>query len=401
MTVSSQNRLYIIINLVIFIDTLLYGIIVPAVPHYAKTFGITETLVGAIFFAYSAGLLLSSVPIGILCDKIGRVKVLIVGAVGLSLATMIYLMAESFYLLMVSRFLQGIASSASWTAGLALVAEIFPSSDRGRKLGLILSSAGVGTIVGPAFGGLLFKYIGYSYPFAIIAVIALAPIFFLVRKNKEELLTAEVNCADETSNTMEVLRNRNLLWGAITVGIASFGVGVTDPILPLHLSERFSLSSEGIGMVFAVLGIAYSFSQPMMGSLADKIGRKKVMILGLLLTAVVAPFITLAQTLVTEVIVVLLLGIVTGMISSPCLPLMAESLNGASGESNERTNNKYGMAFGVLNTAYSLGLVIGPVIGGVVTETMSFTYAMYLYSVLLVVVSFGVSTYVRETLMAD
>lgn len=76
---TSRNRLYFIINLTVFIDTLLYGIIVPAVPHYAETFDISETVVGTIFVAYSAGLLLSSVPVGHLCDKVDRKKILITG----------------------------------------------------------------------------------------------------------------------------------------------------------------------------------------------------------------------------------------------------------------------------------------------------------------------------------
>lgn len=401
MTDLYKNRLYVIINLVVFIDTLLYGIIVPAVPHFVKTFGITETVVGTIFFAYSAGLLLSSVPVGILCDRIGRKKVLVYGAIGLAVATVIYMVSSSLYLLMFSRFLQGVASSATWTSGLALVSEMFPITNRGQKLGLVLSSAGLGTIVGPVFGGLLFKYLGYTYPFSIIAVMALTPLFFLFQQNESSVLTAKAEIPVKTSNMREVLNNRTLLWGAITVSISSFGVGITDPILPLHLSERFSLTSGGIGLIFSVMGIAYSLSQPVMGGLSDRIGRKKVMILGLFITALVAPFITVAQTLIIQGLFVFLLGIATGMISSPCLPLMAESVNESYGEINERANNMYGMAFGILNSAYSLGLVLGPIFGGVITERFNFTYAMGFYSLLLVVTGIGVARYVSETLRID
>lgn len=393
MTDYYKNRLYLIINLVVFIDTLLYGIIVPAVPHFVKTFRITQTMVGVVFVAYSAGLLLSSIPIGVLCDRIGRTKVLFYGAIGLATATVIYMISNSLYMLISSRFLQGVASSATWTAGLALVADMFPKSNRGQKLGLVLSSAGLGTIVGPAFGGVLFSRLGFAYPFLIIAVIALTPIFFLFKQMKSADTGVKNKISNQFSIMNKVVGNRNLLWGAFTVSISSFGVGIIDPILPLHLSEHFNLTTEEIGIIFSVLGISYSVSQPVMGGLADRIGRKKVMIVGLFVTALVCPFITLAQTLILQGLTVVLFGISTGMISAPCLPLMAESVYQPTGEIND---NMYGMAFGVLNTAYSLGLVIGPVFGGVITERLNFTYAMSFYSLFLIVTGIGVARFVCE-----
>ncbi|MDT3698080.1 MAG: MFS transporter [Thermincola sp.] len=398
---TSRNRLYFIINLTVFIDTLLYGIIVPAVPHYAETFDISETVVGTIFVAYSAGLLLSSVPVGHLCDRVDRKKILITGAIGLAVTTLIYMVSNSLYLILISRFLQGVASSAAWTAGMALVAEMFPSSSRGKKLGLILSAAGLGTIVGPALGGVLFEFLGYKYPFAIIAIIALAPIILLGKKNKEFLPEKNDEPDMQSSNLLATLKNRNLLWGAITISSATFGFGVIEPILPLQLEQRFGLTSLGIGFVFGILSLSVTLSQPIMGGLADKFGRKKMMAAGLLATAAVAPFLAYAQSLVLIGLIIFLFGLASGMISAPCLPLMAESISRNEADGGAVGNAMYGTAFGVLNTAYSFGLAAGPLLGGLMTENFSFVFTMGFYSVLVAAVSIGVMRNVWETLTFD
>ena len=390
--ISYNVKLYFIINLIIFIDTLLYGIVVPAVPHYANAFGVDETGVGLIFFAYSGGLLLTSFPMGVLCDRIGQKKVLLLGAVVMTISTLAYAVSTSFSMLVISRFVQGIGSSATWAAGLTLVAGLFPARVRGQRLSLVLSTASLGTIVGPAAGGFLFATFGYTVPFMFIALLSILPLVLLVEKRTikqvdfKNLEKVGESLKQESGQLRELLHNPNIFWGAIIVFAASFGFGIVDPILPLDLTRRFNMSGEEIGLLFGLLSLTYTICQPVAGYVSDQIGRKKVLIFGLLVTALTSPFIAIAPTVLAECIAVSLFGIASAIISAPSLPLMAESMDTG------------GTSFGLLNTAYSLGLAVGPIAGGFFTKSLSFPLTMLLYSGVLLLVSLGAFRNIYETL---
>jgi MFS family permease len=402
--ISYNAKLYFIINLIIFIDTLLYGIVVPAVPHYAKVFGVDETGIGMIFFAYSGGLLLTSFPMGVLCDRIGQKQVLLIGAIVMTLSTLSYAASSSLSMLVISRFIQGIGSSATWAAGLALVAGLFPAQVRGQRLSLVLSAASLGTIIGPAAGGFLFANFGYTVPFIFIASISILPLALLIGKQTLQKKVLDIK-AETTgqAHLKELLYNPNIFWGAIIVFATSFGFGIVDPILPLDLTKRFKMSGEEIGLLFGLLSLTYTICQPVAGYVSDQIGRKKILIFGLVTTAVTAPFIAIAPTVLAECIAVSLFGIASAIISAPSLPLMAESMDRVPQKSepiktNSEDDNTYGTSFGLLNTAYSLGLAVGPIAGGIITKNLSFSATMLLYAGILILVSIGAFKNIYETL---
>jgi multidrug resistance protein len=213
----------------VFLDTLLYGIIVPAVPYYVAWLGTDTAELGIIFAAYSVGVLLTSIPAGILCDRIGHKKVLLLGQAGLGLATAAFILSGSVAALTISRFLQGVASAATWTAGLALATELFPSAERGKKLGLVMSAAGLGTIAGPIFGGVLFDRLGYTYPFVAVAILAgilLVWIPSIPVETAPGAFEAHNKAPSSRSPLRDAFKNTNLLWGSVTVATGSFGFGV-------------------------------------------------------------------------------------------------------------------------------------------------------------------------------
>lgn len=399
---SPKTQLYSMICVAVFLDTLLYGIIVPAVPYYVAWLGTDTAELGIIFAAYSVGVLLTSIPAGILCDRIGHKKVLLLGQAGLGLATAAFILSGSVAALTISRFLQGVASATTWTAGLALATELFPSAERGKKLGLVMSAAGFGTIAGPIFGGVLFDRLGYTYPFVAVAILAgilLVWIPSIPVETAPGAFEAHNKAPSSRSPLRDAFKNTNLLWGSVTVATGSFGFGVLDPLLPLHVSQRFDLASQGIGVLFGIMGLTHTLSQPLLGTVSDRIGRKRVMVAGLLATAAAAPLIAIAPSLLTLYAATALFGLTAAMIFIPCLPLMAESTGeNASEISGSSGQNSYGTAFGLLNTAYSLGLAGGPIAGGLLTSRYGFSCSLLLYSVILLAAAAGVLLKVKETL---
>ena len=96
--------------------------------------------------------------IGLLTDRHGRRGPLLAGLVGFALATLLFATATTFPQLLVARALQGVAAAITWTAGLALLAEVVPALERDRAMGLALSGQAAGMLLGPVVGGWLYQW---------------------------------------------------------------------------------------------------------------------------------------------------------------------------------------------------------------------------------------------------
>ncbi|MQL50896.1 MFS transporter [Desulfofundulus thermobenzoicus] len=461
----NTNRIFALINLAVFLDTVLYGLVVPVVPHYATVLGATPTGVGVIFAAYSAGLLLASVPAGLACDRYGYKPVMLLGMAGLTLSTLIFAFSGHIWLLAVSRLVQGVAGAATWAAGLALVAFLYPPHLRGQKMGIVMTSTGAGTITGPLLGGALYQFAGYSSPFLITALggALLTVLLWCNPLPGRPAATAPGSgrpaCLPELRKLL--LQNRNLFWGVMITVVGSFGFGIIEPLLPLDLHRRLGLPSAGVGLLFAAFSLSYALFQPLFGTISDRLGRKPLLVGGLVSTAATIPWLALAPDVKMETAVMILLGATTGAYSTPALPMLAESveqngqpaavkstINGcghlkeggqldispAAGDANPAVpdarqtgtgitrpvaddknrkrcastvyaadgenpaNGPYGTAFGLFNSAYSLGLVGGPLMGTFLAQRWGLPAVLLTYSILLLLTTAGVVAQLRETL---
>lgn len=396
-----RSYAFVLVNLAVFLDTLLYGIIVPVIPHYATTLGIPTIWLGFIFAAYSIGLLLAGVPAGLACDRFGYRPVMVSGALGLTLATTAFALSRSAWLLAASRLVQGVAAAATWSASLALVAILYPPHMRGQKMGVTMASTGLGTILGPLVGGALYQWAGYVYPFLLTAALgALLSLLFGVGPwPKDRAARAQGGFL-----WLKLTSNPNVLWVIAITLAGSFGYGMLEPTLPLHLHQRFGLDSANVGLFFGIFSLTYALCQPLVGMLADRLGRKPLIAAGLLAEAALLPWLALAPTAAVQAAVMAALGLAVGTCSTPLLPLLAESVEKLFYESTSKNpkavplNNPYGTAFGVSNTVYSLGLVLGPLTGTALFQHLGFTAVTWLYAALIGLAAFGVTAYMRETL---
>ncbi|NPV90634.1 MAG: MFS transporter [Firmicutes bacterium] len=403
---NSPNYIFILVILALLIDNMLYGVIVPIVPFYATSLGITTTQIGWIFGIYSLALLLASTPMGWAVDAYGYRPLLTAGMLGLALSTAAFIYSGSLPLLLLSRTLQGTSAAATWAAGLALISEIFPSEVRGQKMGLAMTATGLGVIVGPVLGGFLYQAAGYTAPFVPFLVLGLL----------EGILFYFSPLPGRSSSTSSgkigfsiLLKNRNLFWASMISVVGAFGFSMLEPTLPLQMGQRFGLSSAGVGAIFGAMSLAFSLSQPFFGSLSDRRGRKPLIVIGLVAVAVLSPGLALAPSLWVLFLVIGLLGIGTGAFATPNLPLLAESTEAAfsrtpdaavdgGDDAAKASDSPLGTAFGIFNTVYSFGLMAGPLVGSAVTQRFGFLPLLLLFSLMLLVTAAGSARWITETL---
>jgi len=342
----------VVVTVAIFTDMLLYGLVVPILPGYAASMGVPEWAIGVLFGSYAFTLLLTTPLFGALADRVGRRGPMMWGLFGLMAATLLFAFATNYMTLLVARGLQGVAAAATWTAGLALLADAFPSQARGRIMGIALTGMTAGLLVGPPLGGLLYEWGGYQWPFLLAAGLAA-----LDGVARGLLLADPPRRETETISPLELLRDRSIL---VTVGVVIAGAGMwglLEPILPLYLEREYGFSPGGIGLLFGAATLTYGISAPVVGALCDRWGRRPTMVAGLVLVAAALPLLGLPSAVVASG-ALMLVSIGYGLALTPTLPALADAVD-------RRGGTAYGSAYALFNEAYGVGMMAGPVVGGV------------------------------------
>jgi MFS family permease len=144
-----------------------------------------------------------------------------------------------------------------------------------------------------------------------------------------------------------------------------------ESTLPLDMDQRLGLNASWIGLCFAASALAHTFTSPLMGRLSDRIGRVKVLRMGLVLAVILLPLPVLLPKPWMVVLAMMGLGSTASFIMSPCSPAVADQVE-------RQGSSSFASAFSILNLAYSVGLMIGPLVGGVLVQWLGLPLALSL-----------------------
>ena len=379
-----MKKLLGLVCVVIFVDSLGYGVVVPVMPFYARELGVGELGLGMLFASYAIGNIVSALPFGLVSDRIGRRPFLVFGMLAMAGAFVLYAYSTTYVSLFLSRFLDGVTAAANWSVGLAIIADIYPEGERGQGMGTVMAAMGAGSIAGPALGGILCDWVGYRAPFLAVAVVCVAGGLFALVSRELRGLRSQGGGAGYGRMARMVLAHHGVVLVLVVVMMGAVCLGLLEPLFPVHLQENLGLGSTAIGLLFALTVLAYTLSSPWVGRLADRASRKAIMALGLAATAVVAPAMVYSRAKALTVIFFALCGITIASFETPTLPLMADRIGGREG------GGAYGTAFGLFNMAWAVGYMLGPAAGGFLAQRHGLPTAMIVLSVPLAVLAWRV-----------
>ena len=165
----TEHRILLWVCLVIAVNQLGFGIIVPVTPIYARTFGVSEAAIGLVVAVYGLGRFLFSVPVGQAADRFGRRGTIFAGTLLTCAGSLLCSLADDFARLLLYRFIAGIGSTAVITGTQIVVADVATRENRGRMMGTYQGFFAFAVGVGPSIGGLVAVLAGPRAPFFVFA----------------------------------------------------------------------------------------------------------------------------------------------------------------------------------------------------------------------------------------
>jgi DHA1 family tetracycline resistance protein-like MFS transporter len=365
------------IFLVVFIDLLGFGIVIPILPYYAKEFGASGWTLGWLMTSYSLMQFLIAPVWGRISDQIGRRPVLLVSILGTCLSMTFLGFAQSLVWLFAGRIFAGICGANISTA-YAYITDVTDESNRAKGMGMVGAAFGLGFILGPAIGGLLSTH-GYSVPMFAGAGLAAFNLVFAFLTLGEPPLTREARAANRSRRfDREALRTafgdaRAKL--AITIFFL-FTLAWTqiEVVFALYMNARYGYNARQAGVLLALMGLVMVLVQGgLIGRLVKKYGEISLVMTGLILCAIGLTAFGMARELFWAIALLAPTALGQGILH-PSLSSLASK--GAKAHSR-------GVTMGVFQSAGSLARVVGPILAGFLYDQLGWSTPFYAASLIL------------------
>ena len=263
------------IFLIIFINMLGFGLILPILPYYAESYGASDTVIGLLVASYAAAQFFGAPILGRLSDRFGRRPILLVSILGTLLGFILLGIANTLLLLFISRILDGI-TGGNISVARAYISDITTPENRAKGLGMIGAAFGLGFIIGPATGGILSQW-SYSLPAFVAAGLTLINLILVylwlpeslpVEKRKEKQQKLSIFSFKALSDALKRPYVGSLLITRFFFGIA---FSIFESIFSLYALRRFDLTVGQTGLVLTYVGVITVIVQ---GVLMQKITKR-------------------------------------------------------------------------------------------------------------------------------
>jgi DHA1 family tetracycline resistance protein-like MFS transporter len=257
----------ILILVYVFVDVLGFSLILPLLPYYAATFDASPALVGLLLAANALTQLVGAPLIGRLSDRYGRRPMLVVSIAGTAISFLMLGLANSLWMLFLSRVLDGFLGG-NISLAQAYITDVTDERDRAKGLGFVGAAFGVGFIFGPVLGGLLSAGDNFGRPALIAAALSavnlVGVLFFLPESlpPEERARRAQNPATAPTARALWQALRRPCVGPLLTYRLF-YGLAFTmfQTIFSLFALQRLALTAQATSYVFTYVGALIALVQ--------------------------------------------------------------------------------------------------------------------------------------------
>jgi len=363
-----------VIVMTTFIDMIGFGMVIPVLPFHPETVGAGALALGLLIGSFSLMQFIFSPILGRLSDKVGRRPVILISILSSVISFVLFALANSFPLLLLSRITAGMATEAS--VAQAYISDITTEKDRAKGMGKVGAAHGAGFIIGPAIGGFLSVYglsaLGFAAA-ALTGVNLLFAFFFLPESNGRLASNIQTNSDGYWRRLASALTKP--LIGAVFVilFIITFAFSAIPVIVPLLGIAFFGFAELEMSYFFMYIGVVQIVLQGILiGRLTKRWGEKNLIVFGSLLMALGMLFMPLFPSIVVFFASITLISSGIGTLNT-VLPSFISKRTPA---------DEQGGMLGVVQSVGSIARIPGPLVGGFVAEIAGLNVAFILSAVI-------------------
>ncbi len=293
-----------------------FAVMLPAIK---ETFGISAIQIGALMTAKEIAMGLSSLPGGVLSDRLRRYRGIIMAACMalFGLSWLLVGVASVYPLLIFGMVLVSIATSVWHLPSMAEISRRF-SESKGTSLAIFGIGGSVGDIFGPVITGLLLSVLAWRGIISIYAIVPLLMTFWFIwgfrslgRASQSDETAAEkdVDLKTQINTTIKYFKTTAIWKVNLVAGLRGMCFTIYVTFLPLYMKEGLSLSSQSMGFHFGLLWAVGIVASPLMGHLSDRLGRKPVLVPALLCSGTLTVILALFGQGIMFTVIIGMLGI--------------------------------------------------------------------------------------------
>ncbi len=363
-----------VLAVIAFVVALGFGIVAPAIPLFARDYGVGTTAIGVAVSAFALFRFVSAFGGGALVERFGERLVLTAGLLIVAVTTGLAGLAGTYPLFLALRAGGGVGSAMFTIAALSLLLRVAPPHARGRAAATYQGGFIMGGIAGPAIGGFLTAlsprlpfgvYAGTLVVAAVVAVVALKDARTRGPAPADEPDAPPAADPDAPSPLRAALRSRAYLAAlVVNLGVGWMLFGVRNSLVPLYVVEDLGRGVAWAGAGLLAGSAAQALGLLRAGRLADTWGRRPSMLLGTAIGTGALVLLVLPATTVVFLLSMALYGLAASLLASAPASVVGDVAPERSGK-----------VVAVFQMSSDLGAIIGPLVAGALTDAVSFQAA--------------------------
>lgn len=369
------SREVIVLGVIAFFVMVGFGVVVPVLPVFVRSFGVGYVEVGAVVSAFALMRLVVSPFCGTLINWLGERVVLATGIGIVAVSSALVGVAQSYPEVLLLRGAGGIGSAMFSVSALTLLLGSTAPSVRGRSVGFYQGGFLIGGMAGPAIGGLL-AAISLRAPFFFYAgTLAIAGILGVMLL-RPAIARPSTESPPEVIAFREVLRDpryRAACLANFAQGWSS--LGVRSALVPVLIVELLHYSTTWTGIAFAVAAVAQTLALGPAGKYVDTVGRKSAIVGSLALGALVLAAIPFAPNIGVLIALLCLYGVASAFLGTAPAAAVGDAAGARGGQS-----------VALFSMFSDFGAIVGPLAAGLLVDLVSFPSAFVVAAVLMVLV---------------
>ncbi len=373
----------------------------PVLPLFALYLGAGPEAIGfAVGISTVTGIFFK-LPSGALSDIIGRKRTMFIGLLFFAFMPFTYLLVKDYNLLIIIRFIHGLATAIYSPVAMAVVADI-AGARKGEMLSWFSSVTIIGNLLGAPLGGFILhstpnapnpSLVEFHYAYLASGIAGMLSFIMALSILKGEKGRVKGEGLKDSlrkflSGIKEVISDKRVSITSAMEGLQNMTVGALEAFLPIYAVKVAGLNEFQAGILWGVQVVTTVLSKPIMGKTSDKYGRKALITVGLLISALSFCLIPVFRSFSLLMITAAFFGLGEALVTS----------SGAAFVADLCKEKHFGTAMGTFGTIFDIGHASGPILAGFLLARNDYLFSFWVMAglILLAVPVFTMTVHVKE-----